>query len=309
MARLWGAGIILSLLATLLSPHPCASESTGMETRGPYLATRDLFADPIWDDGQAEYTIYRGSIERYGARRPLEARLIVVKEDMDVAQRVKSEKGPVPGKTWSVLKQNYSQDFTTGTYDYHQMSSVFLDRRSGLLHKLTVSSQEACGLTFARLAFADEGVRRVLHSYWDGEGDREEVGEIPRGRRDRVVAEDALPLWLRRLDLTRPQAFSLEVLPAQLSNRAQALVFPRMGVEVVGRPDRHGLLVRVGQNLNSDTIHEGARVDRYWFDPVWPHPLVRFEGSKDATVLERVKTMRIAYWKENAPGDERLLEP
>jgi hypothetical protein len=299
---------ILFLAAVLLAPRTSGETGPTKDTEAPRLAARDLFADPIWDDGRAEYTIYRGTIERYGAKRALEARLIVVKEDMDAAQRVKSEKGPIPGKTWPVLKQNYSQDFTTGTYDYHQMSSAFLDRESGLLHKLTVSSQEACGLTFARLAFVDGGVKRVLHSYWDGEADREEVAAIPGGARENVVA-DALPLWLRRLDLTRQQSFSLGVLPAQLSNRAQPLAFLTMGVEVVGRPDRYGLLVRVGQILNSDVIIGDARVDRYWFDPVWPHPLVRFEGGRDSTVLVRVKTMRIAYWKENASGDERLLAP
>jgi hypothetical protein len=80
-------------------------------------------------------------------------------------------------------------------------------------------------------------------------------------------------------------------------------------VEVVGRADRHGLPVTVRQERASSG--QGApRIDRYWFDPAWPHGLTRFEsGGEDATVLERVKTMRVAYWQRTAPGDERLLAP
>lgn len=298
----WPAGLVLLLL--LLS---ATMGSVFSANAAPRLAPRDLFADPLWDDGRAEYTIYRGTIERYGAKRPLKARLIVVKEDMDSAQRVKSDAGPVPGKTWTVLKQNYSHDFTTGTYDYHQMSSAFLDRTTGLLHKLTVSSQEACGLTFAKLISDDRGVSRALHSYWDGEADLVNAIGKSHGSPDAFVLADALPTWLRRLDLSEPQTLFLDIVPAQLANRAQPLKFQMSRIEVVGRPDRHGLLVRVRDESSAPRV--GARVDRYWFDPVWPHPLVRFEGGKDATVLERVKTMRIAYWKETAPGDEHLLAP
>jgi hypothetical protein len=293
---------MIALLMVLALPVTAATPEPDPRIR---LATRDLFADPLWDDGRAEYTTYRGTIERYGAKRPLKARLIVVKEDMDVTQRVKSDVGPVPGRTWTVLKQNYSHDFTTGTYDYHQMSSAFLDRTSGVLHKLTVSSQEACGLTFAELVRNDRGFSRVLHSYWDGEASQTRAIGMSDPIASFIVIADALPLWLRRLDLTRPQSFYLDVVPRQLANRAQPLELRLTQIEVAGGPDRYGLLVRVRET----SPRVDAPIDRYWFDPAWPHPLVRFEGGTDATVLERVKTMRIAYWKETAPGDERLLEP
>ena len=300
MSRLAGVGLLVLLLA-VFAISPTASADLRI-----HLATRDLFADRLWDDGRAEYTTYRGTIDRYGVKRPLKARLIVVKEDMDIEQRVKSDKGPAPGRTWTVLKQNYSHDFTTGTYDYHQMSSAFLDRASGVLRKLTVSSQEGCGLTFATLTGGGLSVDRTVHSYWDGEGDRVETTSMSHGDPGRIVSGDALPLWLRRLDLERAQEFHVDLVPPQLSNRVQPLTFRLARVNVAGRADRYGLPVLVREE---NPPGREIRTDRYWFDRAWPHPLVRFEGGNDPMVLERVKTTRIAYWKKNAPGDERLLEP
>jgi hypothetical protein len=37
--------------------------------------------------------------------------------------------------------------------------------------------------------------------------------------------------------------------------------------------------------------------------------LTRFEGGADPMEFSLVKTMRLAYWEKNAPGDERLLTP
>lgn len=274
----------------------------------------------MWDDGRAEFSDYRGTIQRYGTLRPLSARIIVVKEDMDAAQRVKSEAGPVAGKTFTVIKQNYSHDFRTGTYDYHQMCSTFLERATGALQKLVMSSTEGCGITFVELLpkTLPLGARsfrpdrfppsnawtRTSHSYWDGEADREE--SIAQTSGIVMLASDALPLWLRGLELKKAQSFVIDLIPSQIGNRVRPLRLIRSRIEVVGRSDRYGLPVRVMG------IHAGASgkvFDQYWFDAAWPHPLVRFEGGADATVLERIKTKRLAYWQKTAPGDERLLMP
>ena len=312
---------VLVLLACFLVPSLGSTSSYRSSASEPHFAERDLLADPIWDDGRAEFTVYKGTISRYGEARALEARIIVVKEDMNLAQGVKSEAGPVAGKTRVVIKQNYSHDFQTGTYAYHQMCSAFLDRATGAMQKLVMSSTEGCGITFVELIpksvppaepapKGDTHPRpkpwtRISHSYWEDEGDRqEEIASISRD--DPLLALDALPLWLRRLDLKSSQSFVIDLVPSQLGNRVRPLALVRSKIEVVGRADRHGLPVRV-MGIRSD---DGGRgFDQYWFDPAWPHPLVRFEGGNDPTVLERVKTTRLAYWKETARDDERLLRP
>ena len=88
----------------------------------------DPFQGALWDDGRAEISVYRGTILRYGKLRPVRAKIIIVKEEMDLAQHVKADGGPVDGRTRTVLKMNTIFDYPTGTYDYHQMSSVCVDR-------------------------------------------------------------------------------------------------------------------------------------------------------------------------------------
>ena len=295
-----------ALLWALVFALPAATGSTTQAANlrpsvGPTYVARDLLADRLWDDGQAEFSIYKGTIERYGKSRALAAKIIVVKEDMDVAQRVKSETGPVANRTRAVLKLNYLRDFNTGTYDYHQMSSTFLNRRTGMLEKLAMSSTEGCGITYVQVLPHSKAWRHVSHSYWDGEADHART-LAPRAGRT-VVAADALPLWLRRLDLTKAQWFEVDLLPSQVSGRANETKFLPAGIEVVGRAERHGLPVNVLLGGRPDQ----RRTDRYWFDPAWPHALTRFEGGADPTVLTRVKTMRLAYWLKTSPGDERLI--
>jgi hypothetical protein len=294
---------VASSAITLTPPVAARTETISV----PRFAPRDLLADRLWDDGRAEYSTYEGTIQRYGIRRALTARIIVVKEDMDIAQGVKSDAGPVAGKTRTVLKQNLIRDFRTGTYDYHQMCSSFLDRSSGHLLKLAMSSTEGCGITFVELRPGEDGWQRKSHSYWDGEGTRTEA-LLPRAM-TKFVSADALPLWLRRLDLRQAASFTISLLTSQVGNRVQPLGFRNFSIEVAGRSDRHGLPVRV-RPLDESPESQAASSDRYWFDPAWPHPLVRFEGGgKDATVLRRVKTTRLAYWEKTAPGDERLVLP
>lgn len=300
----FAAGRCLVLLTVVLAVAHDASATQVIVRRQPVLPARDLLGDRLWDDGKAEFSVYKGTIERYGKPRDVAAKIIVVKEDMDLVQRVKSEKGPIPKRTRTVIKQNYLHDFNTGTYDYHQMSSTFLDRETGNLQKLAMSSTEGCGMTYVEVLPRSDAWRHVSHSYWDGEGDRERL--IPLRPRDYLkISGDALPLWLRRIDLTRPQLFEGFMLPSQVSGRVAETRFVPAFFQVIGKEDAHGLpvLVRLGGT------QPGARVDRYWFDPEWPHVLTRFEGGKDATVLERVKTIRIAYWNETDPGDDRLLRP
>lgn len=297
-------GCVLVLACSGAGSGEGSASRARVVANAPRESPRGLLSDPLWDDGKAEVSTYRGTIVHYGKSRPLRVRLIAVKEDMDLAQRVKSDAGPVPGRTATVIKLNAIRDFPAGTYDYHQMSSSFLDRATGELLKLAMSSTEGCGITFVEVLPGVAGWRHVSHSYFDGEADRDLV-LVPDARR-RAVAADALPLWLRRLDLTHGQLATVDLLPGQLAGRVRDTTFVRATIDVAGTPDAHGLPVSVSFR---DGPGQGSRTDRYWFDPAWPHPLVRFEGGRDATVFERVKTLRLAYWEKTDPGDERLLEP
>jgi hypothetical protein len=292
-------GVLLLVGACGVAREPAATTAS----RAPILAERDLFADPVWDDGQAEYSTYRGTMPHYGKPRPLSARIIIVKEDMDVAARVKVDGDPPAGGARTVLKVNYLHDFPTGTYDHHQMSSVFLDRASGSLEKLAMSSTEGCGITYVEVLPGASAWRHVSHSYWEGEGDRDL--SLPT-RSDRPTAAwDGLVLWLRRLDLARPQSFPVDLLPGQVSGRVRATALVPATIELPGRVDDRGWPVTVRVAAAEGTPE---RVDRFWFEAAWPHGLVRLERA-DGAVLERVKTIRLDYWEKTDPGDEALVEP
>src|SRR5207247_2804478 len=97
-----------------------ALAGAGILAGAPAVSPSNIASSPLWDDGKAEFSTYVGTTERYGQERPTEARIIVVKEDLVRATLVKSDSGPIPGKTLEVLKLNFLADFPTGTYTYHR---------------------------------------------------------------------------------------------------------------------------------------------------------------------------------------------
>ena len=175
---------------------------------------------PIWDDGNAEISTYAGTTERYGKPRDTRARIIVVKEDLERATLVKSDAGPVPGRTLEALKMMFIADFPTGTYTYHQTASLFFERASLDVLKETMSHTEGCGITFVRVGPKAGRLTHEAHSYWQGEADREVPVEWPAGRREHLWW-DGLPVALRPWT-EGPDRFEARVwlLPGQVSGRA-----------------------------------------------------------------------------------------
>jgi hypothetical protein len=255
----------------------------------------DPLRDAVWDDGQAEFSVYDGVTRLEGQERGFTAKIIAVKEDFVRQSLVKSDEGPIPGKTFEVIKFNYVRDVPTGMYDYHQMVSVFFDRRDFHPVKYAASSMESCGLTYVIAKPERRRLRHTSHSYWDGEADRVLDLNWPPG----TAFYDALPLWLRGFDLETPARRQWRFLPSQLQNRVGTPEVEFATLDFEG-PDasRDGrLLVR---------MTHGAGVERLWFEREAPHVLWRWEKA-NGTVLALRKTQRIAYWQHTAPEDAALL--
>lgn len=255
----------------------------------------DLARSAAWDDGNAEFSVYDATGRFEGQERAFTARILVVKEDFVRGSLVKSDHGPVPGKTFEVLKLNYLHDVPTGTYAFHQMASVFFDRESFLPVKLAASSMEACGLTYAVAHPDGNTLRHESHSYWDEEGDR----QLALAWEEGAVFYDSLPLWLRGLDLTKRARYEVPLFPTQVRNRIGNPVLGRAEVELRG-PDRAR-----GGALAVAVRHPGGE-DRLWFRKAEPRVLARWEAA-DGRVLVLRKTLRIPYWERTAPEDEELL--
>ena len=274
----------------------------------PGASTGNGFAaDPLWDDGRAEFCTYSGTTMRYGKPRPTTAHIIVVKEDLLRESLVKSDAGPVPGKTLEVLKLNFVADFPTGTYTYHQIASVFFDRGSLEVLKETMSHTESCGITFVRVGPKHGRLTHEAHSYWDGEADREVPVEWPADRRPRLWW-DAIPVSLRPW-IERAGAYEEKVwlLPSQVSGRspieATRPVDARIRVQDGGPID-----VAAGRFETREVeVTSAAGRDRFWFDRRSPHVLVRLETAAGRR-LELQKAQRLDYWNHHDPGDDKLVE-
>ena len=257
--------------------------------------TAELARDALWDDGNAEFSVYDGRTRLERRERSFEAKIIVVKEDFVRQQLVKSDHGPLPGKTFEVLKMNLVRDIPTGLYTFHQMVSVFCDRQNLQPVKYAASSLESCGLVSVVAKPRDGSLQHVSHSYWDEEGDRTLMLEWPPN----AAFYDALPLWLRGFDLEAPARFQIELLPTQWRNRVGTPELTRASVEFLGPDTARGgrLAVR---------LRRGEVEDRLWFEAENPHVLWRWEMG-DGTTLVLRRTMRVPYWQRTAPEDQALL--
>lgn len=253
--------------------------------------------DPLWDDGRAEVCAYRVDWPRYGEERRGSALLILVKEPWAPDLAVKADAPRADG--FEVLKLNHVRDVRTGIYEYHQMASVYLDRRRGGLVKMSTTSSEACGITTGEVV---DG-RLATRSYFDGQGSREIA--YPGG-----LPDDGLPALLREL-IAGEAPREIEVFPSLLAPRLPELEprrwrLARREVEAAGVAGVGGEGATVAAVELRLTAGEEWR--RYVFARETPHPLLEFAAS-DGTAYRVARCERLAYWQRNRPGDEEWLPP
>ena len=250
----------------------------------------DLLHDRLWDDGKAEYDVYRATEAREGILRPAEVIHLIVKEPFNERSRVKADRPPAI----DVVKMNQIINVPTGVYAYHQMHSSFWDRASGTLLKFSLSSNDACGNTFKEGWLANGFVRIVFHSYWDGEADGKLRTRLPQA----AVFYDELPMKLRCLRRFDAAEYAIRLFSSVIGSK-------------IGRPEFSDARIRVlpaGPDgaIRVDVIHRGG-TDRLTFGKAAPHVLIAWVRA-DGSSLELKKTQRLDYWNHDRPGDEKLLE-
>jgi quercetin dioxygenase-like cupin family protein len=262
--------------------------------------SRGFGSDPLWDDGMAEMSLYDAEEPFYGTPRRFEARMIVVKEDLLKDQRVKSDRGPVAGRTLPVLKLVHVRRIPTGTYEYQQMLTVFLDRDRLAPVKLVMNHFESCGSTFVQAVPQDGSLLHTSHSYWEGEADR--ILKIPFSDSDLIL--DALPLQLRGIDFADPAPRSARVLPSQIGGRVRSTTTAPGVVRVAGREK---VEVPAGRfDAWRVEVDAGGTKESFHFEAAFPHRLVRMETSGGRTYRLR-RSLRLDYWNHHDDGEERLL--
>jgi hypothetical protein len=287
-------GTLLTALACEPGAHP-DEDGAGGPGEAP------LFADRLWDDGQAEIARYRVLERRYGALREAEATLIVVKETLDADALVKADGPTPPARAIDVMKLNHVLTVPTGVYTYRQMASVFLTRDEALALKLVVGSQEWCGITHKRLVVRDG--RAVLHasSYFGAEGER--AYAVPMD--EETVLYDALPMWARTLALSRRGPRRVRLVSQQLSNTApRPMVAP--ATITVGAPERVEVPMGALEVVPVKVEHAGG-TDVLFLRREAPHALVRWDRA-DGGRYELEWIRRAPYWELHDPEHLGLFD-
>jgi hypothetical protein len=246
---------------------------------------------PLWNDGQAEVSIYEATDVKYGRPRASRAVLIVVAEDLLADKLVKADDPGGAARTRRVLKLNHVRSIPTGFYTYQQMLSVFAgaDRLEPV--KLTMTSHEWCGNSFVEWR-SDRGTLEI-RSYFETPGDVD-----VRLEPNEAVFYDALPLALRGLDFERTRAGTLRVIDTLFTSKPMVPSVEEARLEVE-RPAGTSGVYRV-------RLSRGDHRDTFEFERAFPHRLARWDRS-DGSSLRLQRSLRSRYWEKTAPGDERLL--
>lgn len=302
-------------MTTVLGAACWAGQGKGQEAASE--ARSPAFGSTFWDhwgDGRAELAGYDLVTSRYGEPRKGTAVAIFVTEPFSEAARVKADEAG-PG-TFQALKLNLAQDFPTGIYDYHLMTSAFvaLERAAGLPPgapvKVSFSAQEWCGHGYQQALFRREGADLTLHSYFEGEADQE--SELAGGP---GLTEDALLIWARGLawpEVAPGETATAPILTSLQRSRLRHRPAAWEEVELSRVAEAREITVPAGtfEVTAARATIRGATGERTWtflVEKAEPHRIVAWETSEGERA-ELLGADRLAYWQLNAPGGERYLE-
>ncbi len=149
-------------------------DPAGNQSAEQLNVTRE-FSD-YWFQGQAELTSYHLDQARYGEVHQGHAVLIFVTEDFSRGKHVKLDNPQEAGDdAVKIMKLNATRKFNTGVYPYSMMESVFtpINFEPTSTLKITASSQEWCGHTFAQMNNRNGKFDLSLKSYFESESDQE----------------------------------------------------------------------------------------------------------------------------------------
>jgi hypothetical protein len=248
--------------------------------------------DPLWNDGQAEVSLYEARRPQYGKIEAYEALFIVVKEDFNPQLHVKADPPFSDKNLLPVLKLNAVHQYWTANYPYNFLLSVFVRQDSPTtLVKLTLGSQEWCGNSFKEVKTWGGRPELVYHTYFDGEADGTRQLDLRPGD----LLEDQLPLALRSLKFTPDLKFHRRVLPSLISNNLHNPLAPMMAtVSVVGQEE-----IKAGGGTVDAwrvNVQMGTLQQSWWFQKSLPQALLKMESSDGRFWLLKSRT-RQRYWQ------------
>jgi hypothetical protein len=226
-----------------------------------YPVFASFYKNKYWNQGKAEFQIYRGRLSKYGQKRLARGRLILVKEPFDKKKLVKSLKSE-----FYVLKFNWQQIIPTGMYEYYQSANYYFCT-DGRLLKISVGSQDGCGNTYIQGTRQGDHFLLKYFSYFDEQGYIEK--KIPAD----VTFYGSLPVVLRHRLADKP-SYYLKLVPSLIKNKF--INFEIKRVKVVQKKVRR---LKVGGRWWR-TVHKVTVVgDEFYFAQDFPYRLLEWKCS------------------------------
>lgn len=245
-----------------------------------------------WGDGKAEFNIYDAQIARYGVPRQCEVLHIFVREPFDPKQFVKPEGSPRPD-TIAVLKLNQILHVPTGLYVYQQMHSNFWRVDNAQLLKFSLTSNDSCGNTYKEARRNGDQLSYAYHTYWDGMAEGKENVALPANS----FFYDELPWLVRTIDFSKTAGeFEVQLAGSIIHSKKDAIVF---------KPAK--ISFKSTERTIDVAVAHASGTDHFILDRDFPF-LLREWNAADGSRLKMKRSLKVAYWNYNKPGDrERAL--
>jgi hypothetical protein len=269
---------------------------SNVDTKNTTLASENEIAsikkhpkfNEYWYQGKAEITSYKLTQARYGEIHQGTAVHIFVTEDFLPEKQVKADSKNA--KNVPVLKLNSTKKFVTGMYPYSLMTSTFspigLNQQA---IKISFSSQEWCGNTFAQLNNRTN-FDIDFHSYFESDADREKTLK-------KNILENELWNQLR---------ISPENLPVGNIDIIPSFEFLALHHKEIKAYKAKASLVKKGgfvkyaieyPELKRTLIIEATKDFPYTIES-WEETITK-RGKTLTTKAEKIKTIQSAYWQKN----------
>ena len=256
----------------------------------PAFAGDGWKTDSTWHDGLAEKATYAASRVIYNKPRAYEAVIFTNKEQHDTQTLTKADKSTSTVEVW---KHNHVEVIPTPNYDYKFQATSHLTVDDEMaLTRLDCSSQEFCGTSFKQYQANGEELTNRSWDYWAfsyfPEAGRK-TATVRAPRREKVVAADSLPLWLRDYDFAGKPTVKFALLPSQKSNRHSPHEPVAAEVRFAGEDAA----------LNSfklDVHADGKPLGTYWMAKDRLHVMTKYASADGQQTYELKKVERVNYW-------------
>jgi hypothetical protein len=257
-----------------------------------YSFKKDSKFNAYWYQGKAEITSYELTQARYGEIHQGTAVHIFVTEDFLPEKQVKADSKNA--KNVPVLKLNIAKKFVTGMYPYSLMTSTFspIDLNQQAI-KVSFSSQEWCGNTFAQLNNR-ANFDIDFHSYFESDADREKTLK-------KNILENELWNQLRISPENLPVG-NLDIIPSfeflALNHQKIKAYIAEASLTKKG----NFIMYTIKYPELKRTLTIAATKDFPYTIESWEETITK-RGKTLTTKAEKIKTIQSAYWRKNGVGN------